>query len=92
MTKIPDWIFGVLLQLHGFKAASASLPQSFMLHMTTKIKCKGGSIVSIFACGPRDPSSNPAQGKLVLTNFLRRSPYCFCVSLSLSQTIPIFKV
>ena len=29
---------------------------------------KGGSIGDTLACGPRDPSSMPAHGKLVRTN------------------------
>ena len=46
-------------------------PRTCSLHKTIQLldyksgTSKGGSIGSTPACGPRDPSSNPAWGKLV---------------------------
>ena len=40
---------------------------------------KGGAFGSTLACGPRNPSANPAQGKLVWAIFLQPKPYC-CLS------------
>ena len=43
---------------------------SYIIKGIIMITNKGGLIGGMLACGPRDFSLNPAQGKFVWTNFL----------------------